>query len=84
MAFEIASANLVVELGVTPFLRASGCFREQGRRPIAGSMEGHAAIGHVPTGSPWASNACTRSNPTTFTQFSSYIYECNRNPPCRR
>ena len=61
MAFEIASANPVVELGVT-LSYPSGCFREQGRRPIAGSMEGHAAIGHVPTGSPRASGACTRSN----------------------
>jgi len=83
MAFEIASANLVVELGAT-LSCASGCFREQGRRPIAGSMEGHTAIGHVPAGSPWASGACTRSNPTTFTQFNSYIYECNRNPQCQR
>lgn len=51
MAFEIASANLVVELGVT-LSCASGCFREQGHRPIAGSMEGHAAIGHGPCGKP--------------------------------
>jgi hypothetical protein len=46
-------------------------------------MEGHTAIGQVHAGSPWASGACTRSNPTTFTQFNSYIYECNRSPKCR-
>ncbi len=83
MAFEIASANLVVELGVTPFLRER-LLQEQGRRPTAGSMEGHAAIGHVPMGSPWASGACTCSNPTTFTQFNSYIYECSHRPLCKR